>query len=75
MTDTAVSMPSVTHCMKAKKLLTALGYKCDIKRLSGRTVKGCTHYISVNISEATLLSILERNNIKHGEVITEAVVT
>ncbi len=64
---TAVMMPSVTHAMKAKKIFSSLGYKSDIKRASGISQKGCTHYIEVNTNAENVTSILERNNIKYGE--------
>ncbi|MBE6846088.1 MAG: DUF3343 domain-containing protein [Ruminococcus sp.] len=75
MNETAVMMPSVTHAMKAKKIFLSLGYKCLIKRASGRSDKGCTHYITVNAYPETVISILERNNIKYGEILPEAVGT
>lgn len=73
MNKTAVTMPSITTAMKAKRLLTSLGYKCIINRLSASSKKGCTHYISVNMPREELLSLLRGNNIKYGDIITEAV--
>lgn len=75
MNETAVTMPSVTHAMKAKRIFLSLGHKCTIKRTAGRSEKGCTHYITVNAYPETVISILERNNIKYGEILPEAVGT
>lgn len=73
MNNSAVTMPSITAAMKAKRLLSNMGYKCNVKRLSVSSEKGCTHYISVNTSQETLLRLLKANYIKYGEIITEAV--
>lgn len=75
MKETAVMMPSVTHAMKAKKLFLQLGYSCTIKRLAGSSQKGCTHYIAVNADTQTVITILRKHNIKHGEILPKAVGT
>lgn len=69
MKETAVMMPSVTHAMKAKKIFSSLGYKIDIRRASGSSQKGCTHYIQVNADTETVISVLESYNIKYGELL------
>lgn len=69
----AVTMPSVTYAMKAKRILNSLGYNCVIKRLSVSSQKGCTHYISVNLELELILRVLDKYNIKYGEVISGAV--
>ncbi len=69
MNKAAVTMPSVTHAMKAKKLLLSLGYNCIVKRLAVSSKKGCTHYIEVNTEQNDLLWILKKYNIKYGEVL------
>jgi len=73
MNKSAVMMPSVTHAMKAKRLLLSLGFACEIKRASGRSQKGCTHFIAVNTDKKTLSDLLKKHNIKHGEFLPEAV--
>ncbi len=75
MNETAVMMPSVTHAMKAKKLFLQLGYNCIIKRLSGSSQKGCTHYILVNADTQTVISVLRKAGIKYGEILPKAVGT
>lgn len=71
----AVTMPSVTYAMKAKRILSSLGYNCVIKRLSVSSQKGCTHYISVNLEIKSLLMVLDKYNIKYGEVVSGAMET
>ncbi|MGN0614264.1 MAG: putative Se/S carrier-like protein [Porcipelethomonas sp.] len=70
MNKTAVMIPSVTLAMKAKRLLVSRGFKCEIKRASNVSKNGCTHYITVNSAPENVLSILDRNNIKHGEILS-----
>lgn len=69
----AVLMPSITHAMKAKKIFTAMGCICEIKRASNISKNGCTHYIAVNVDAKTVITILNNNNIKHGEIIQDVV--
>lgn len=70
MNRTAVMIPSVTLAMKAKRLFLSGGYKCEIKRASNVSKNGCTHYITVNSAPENVLFILDRNNIKHGEILS-----
>lgn len=69
MNKTAVMMPSITHAMKAKRVFASMGYNCDIKRAAGISQKGCTHYISVNTDVQTVISVLDKYNIKYGELL------
>ena len=71
MNNASILMPSITHAMKAKKLFTALGYKCVIKRSVSVSKNGCTHYITVNTTPQKAAEILQKNGIKHGAVIRE----
>lgn len=71
--ETAVTMPSVTHAMKAKNLFLKMGYSCVVKRLAASSQRGCTHYITVNADAQTVISILRRYNIKYGEILPKAV--
>ena len=73
MNKSAVMMPSVTHAMKAKRLLASQGFACEIKRASGRLQKGCTHFILVNTDVETLVALLKKNNIRYGEILPKAV--
>lgn len=73
MNMTAVLMPSVTHAMRSKRLLISMGYMCEIKRATDVSQNGCTHYIAVNTDTNTVISILNKNKIKHGEILGKAV--
>lgn len=73
--QTAVTMPSVTHAMKAKNLFLKMGYSCTVKRLAASSQRGCTHYIAVNADNQTVISILHRYNIKYDEILLKAVGT
>lgn len=69
MNKIAILMPSVTHAMNAKRLFSSMGYRCDIKRAVNISKNGCTHYISVNLPADRAVSLLDRNGIRHGELL------
>ena len=71
MNNASILMPSITHAMKAKKLFTAMGYKCGIKRSVSISRSGCTHYITVNTAPEKATAILDKNGIRYGAVIKE----
>ena len=73
MNNTAIMMPSVTYALKARDIFRKSGIKCSVQRLASSSVKGCTHYISVNADTEKAIYILKKNNIKYGEVIPKAV--
>ncbi len=72
MNVTAVLMPSVTHALRAKRIFSGMGYMCEIKRASNVSRNGCTHYIAVSTNTATVISILNKNRIKYGEILEES---
>ncbi len=73
MYKTFVRMPSVTHAMSAKKLLSAKGLRCDIKRSIKASKNGCSHYIIVNADEGYVRELLDSYSIPYTGISGEAV--
>ncbi|MGN1480608.1 putative Se/S carrier-like protein [Porcipelethomonas sp.] len=71
MNTTAVSMPSVTHAIKAKRFLNSQGYSCEIKRSPVVSENGCTHMILVNADPEIVIALLDKRHIEHGKLLGE----
>jgi hypothetical protein len=72
MNMTAISMPSVTHAMKAKRLLNSQGFTCEIKRAANVSENGCTHMIIVNGDPKVVIAFLDKYNIEYGRILPGA---
>ena len=60
MNRTTVTMPSVTHAIKAQRKLASMGYKSEIKRASRISERGCTHVLIVNGDPGDVIALLNR---------------
>ncbi len=69
MNVTAISMPSVTHAIKAKRFLSSQGYSCEIKRSANVSENGCTHMIIVNADAKIVIALLNKNHIAYGKLV------
>lgn len=73
MKKTTVTMPSITHAIKAKRLFTSSGYTSEIKRATKVSNEGCTHVLIVNGDSKDVISFLNRNRIEYGKLVNNAV--
>ncbi len=73
MNKTTVTMPSVTHAIKAKRTLAAAGYKSEIKRAPKVSNLGCTHVLVVNGDPEEVMAFLSRNRIEYGKRLNNTV--
>lgn len=71
--NTVILMPSVTHAMNARRLLTARGYKCELKRTVRSAENGCSYYVLINTDPETAVALLDSFSVPHGMVMKEAV--
>ncbi|MGN0620374.1 MAG: DUF3343 domain-containing protein [Porcipelethomonas sp.] len=70
---TAVSMPTVTHAIKAKRFLQSQGYKCEVRRSPKASEYGCTHVIIVNGDKDIVIALLKKHHIEYGKIISDGV--
>lgn len=70
---TAVSMPTVTHAIKAKRFLRSQGYNCEIRRSPKTSEYGCTHVIIVNGDKDIVIALFKKHNIEYGKLINDEV--
>ena len=63
MNTTAVSMPSVTLAIKAKRMFNEQGFTCTVKRAANVSENGCTHMIVVNGAPEIVIAFLDKYNI------------
>lgn len=68
MNKTAVTMPSVTHAIKAQRKLASMGYKSEIKRASRISEGGCTHVLIVNGDPGDVIALLNNYRIEYGKL-------
>lgn len=73
MNKTAVTMPSVTHAIKAQRMLSHGGIKSEIRRASRVSENGCTHVLIVNGDSESVIAFFNRNKIKYGKLLNNAV--
>lgn len=73
MKKTAVTMPSVTHAIKAKRILAGGGFASEIRRAPKVSEGGCTHVLIVNGDSGDVIAFLKRNRIEYGKLINNAV--
>lgn len=72
MNMTAVSMPSVTLAIKAKRMLNEQGFQCTVKRAANVSENGCTHMIVVNGAPEIVIAFLDKYNIAYGKLLGDA---
>lgn len=72
MKKTAVTMPSVTHAIKARRMLANAGYKSVIKKAPKVSEGGCTHVLIVNGDSGNVIAFLNRNSIAYGKLLNNA---
>ena len=72
MNRTTVTMPSVTHAIKAQRKLASMGYKSEIKRASRISERGCTHVLIVNVDPGDVIALLNNNKIEYGKLLSGA---
>lgn len=73
MNKTAVTMPSVTHAIKAKRMLSYGGIRSEIKRAPRVSENGCTHVLVVNGDSESVIAFFNRNKIEYGKLLNNAV--
>lgn len=73
MKKTAVTMPSVTHAIKARRILAKSGYRSEIKKSPHVSEGGCTHILIVNGDPVNVIAFLNRNRIEYGKILKDAV--
>lgn len=66
---TTVTMPSVTHAIKAKRMLASGGFRSEVRRASKVSDEGCTHVLIVNGDPRNVSAFLNRNRIVYGKII------
>ena len=69
MKKTIVTMPSVTHAIKAKRALSQGGVSSEIRRAPRVSENGCTHLLIVNGDTENVISFFNRNRIEYGKVL------
>lgn len=69
MKKTIVTMPSVTHAIKAKRALSRGGVSSEIRRAPRVSENGCTHLLIVNGDTENVISFFNRNRIEYGKVL------
>jgi hypothetical protein len=69
MKKTTVSMPTVTHAIKAKRFLASQGYSCELRRLARPSETGCTHIIVVNGDRDVIAALLKKHRIEFGKIL------
>ncbi|MBQ8961687.1 MAG: DUF3343 domain-containing protein [Ruminococcus sp.] len=63
MTYTIAAMPSYTYAVKAKRLLAAGGYPCEIKRSESSSSEGCGWEIRIGGDPRKALGLLKSRRI------------
>lgn len=71
MNMTAVSMPSVTLAIKARRMLNEQGFKCTVKRAANVSENGCTHMIVVDGDPEIVIAFLDKYNIRYGKLLKD----
>lgn len=69
MIKTAVTMPSVTHAIKAKRALAKGGYMSEIRKSPVVSESGCTHMLIVNGDPKDVIAFMNRNRIEYGKLL------
>lgn len=69
MNKTAVTMPSVTHAIRARRAMSNAGYYSEIKKSPKVSDGGCTHILIVNGDPGDVIAILKRSRIKYGKLL------
>lgn len=70
MNKTTVTMPSVTHAIKAKRALARGGVSSVIRRSPKVSENGCTHLLIVNGDTQSVIAFFNRNGIEYGKVLS-----
>ncbi len=73
MKKTAVTMPSVTHAIKAKRVFSKYGYTAEVRRSPKISEGGCTHVLIVNSDSGDVIAFLNRNRIEYGKIVDDLV--
>ncbi len=69
MKQTAVTMPSVTHAIRAKRALSYGGIKSEIRRTPKVSENGCSHVLIVNSDSESVIAFFERNRLAYGKLL------
>lgn len=73
MKKTVVTMPSVTHAVKARRIFSKFGYMCEIKKSPKVSEGGCTHVLIVYGDSGNVINFLNRNKIEYGKLLNGTV--
>ena len=73
MKNTAVSMPTVTHAIKAKRFLQSQGYSSEIRRSPKTSEFGCTHVLIINGDKDVVIALMNKNHIDYGKILSDEV--
>ncbi len=73
MIKTTVTMPSVTHAIKAQRALMKAGYKSEIRRSPKVSEGGCTHVLIVYGDSGDVIAFLNRRRLEYGKLLNGAV--
>lgn len=65
---TRMTMPSITHALKAQKLLRSAGYTCEVQKQKTNPQEGCVFSLTVNAPVSELLPILEHHRITYDNI-------
>lgn len=71
MKKTTVTMPSVTHAIKAKRALSRYGISSEVRRAPKVSENGCTHLLIVNGDTENVISFFNRNRIEYGKILND----
>ena len=71
MNKTTVTMPSVTHAIKAKRALARGGVSSEIRRAPKVSENGCTHILIVKGDTEKVITFFNRNRIEYGKILSD----
>lgn len=73
MKKTVVTMPSVTHAIKAQRAFMRAGYRSVIKRSPKVSEGGCTHVLVVYSDSGDVIAFLNRSRLEYGKLLSGGV--
>ncbi len=70
MTYTLIAVSSITYAMKAKRLLSNMGYYCEVEKTPKNMSTGCGYSIRVKDDPEMISGILTKNGITNKDRMT-----